>query len=115
MVVYGLEFPSGILAECVPIPVEGMPPVERAIQSESPPAKAERTAAKTMIEKMRLVQTSPCIHLGEALETQASCGCGGAGAILRACAIHGKCRVAGNTVEMNCWKCDDYVKKEQPR
>jgi hypothetical protein len=107
-----MEFPSGVLAECVPIPVEGMPPVERAIQSEPPLAKAERTAAKTMIEKMRLVQTNPCIHLGEALETQASCGCGGGG-VLRKCAIHGKCRVSGNTVEMNCWKCDDYLSSQE--
>ena len=111
VVVYGLEFPSGILAECVPIPVEGMPPVKRAIQSESPPAKAERTAAKTMIEKMRLVQVNPCIHLGEALETQASCGCGGGG-LLRKCAVHGTCRVSGNTVEMNCWKCNDYTPQQ---
>ena len=115
VVVYGMEFPSGILADCVPIPSEGGPPRVATIRSESPPAAKERTAARAMIEKMHLVQVSPCVHLGEALETQASCGCGGAGAILRACAIHGKCRVTGNTVEMNCWKCDDYVEKEQPR
>jgi hypothetical protein len=115
VVVYGLEFPSGILADCVPIPTDRGSPRVVPIKSESPPATKERTAARAMIEKMHLVQVSPCVHLGEALETQASCGCGGAGAILKACAIHGKCRVAGNTVEMNCWKCDDYVKKEQPR
>jgi hypothetical protein len=115
VVVYGMEFPSGILADCVPIPSEGGPPRVVAIRSESPPAAKERTAARAMIEKMHLVQVSPCVHLGEALETQASCGCGGGGAILRACAVHGKCRVTGNTVEMNCWKCDDYVEKEQPR
>lgn len=115
VVVYGMEFPSGILADCVPIPSEGGPPRVATIRAESPPAAKERTAARAMIEKMHLVQVSPCVHLGEALETQASCGCGGAGAILRACAIHGKCRVTGNTVEMNCWKCDDYVAKEQPR
>ena len=115
VVVYGMEFPSGILADCVPIPSEGGPPRVVAIRSESPPAAKERTAARAMIEKMHQVQVSPCVHLGEALETQASCGCGGGGAILRACAVHGKCRVAGNTLEMNCWKCDDYVAKEQPR
>jgi hypothetical protein len=115
VVVYGLEFPSGILADCVPIPTDRGSPRVVPIKSESPPATKERTAARAMIEKMHLVQVSPCVHLGEALETQASCGCGGGGAILRACAVHGKCRVAGNTLEMNCWKCDDYVAKEQPQ
>jgi hypothetical protein len=107
VVVYGMQFPNGVLADCVPIPSEGAPPIQLAIQSESPPATKERTVAKAMIEKMRLVQVKPCIYLGEALETQASCGCGGGG-VLRKCFIHNKCRVGGNTVEMNCWRCDDY-------
>ena len=112
VVVYGMEFPSGVLAECVPIPSEGMPAVGKAVQSESAPAKIERTAARAMIEKMRLVQTNPCVYLGESLETQASCGCGGGG-VLRKCGLHGKCRVSGNTVDRNCWKCDDYSSSQE--
>jgi len=112
VVVYGMEFPSGVLAECVPIPSEDAPPMRLAIQSESPPATKERTAARAMIKKMRLVQTNPCVYLGEPLETQASCGCGGGG-VLRKCGLHDKCRVSGNTVDRNCWKCDDYSSSQE--
>lgn len=112
---YGMEFPSGITADCVPIPSLMVGPATQQLAPPEPKPEKPVHPARLMANKMRLVQTSPCVHLGEALETQASCGCGGAGAILRACAIHGKCRVTGNTVEMNCWKCDDYVEKEQPR
>jgi len=106
-----MEFPSGVLAECVPIPSEGSEPIKLAIQSESPPATKERTAAKTMLEKMRLVQISPCAHLGQQLETTPSCGCSGGN--LHECARHGKCRVQGNTIEMNCWRCPDYIDRTE--
>jgi hypothetical protein len=104
---YGMEFPSGITADCVPIPSLMTEPVTRQLAPPEPKPEKPIHPARLMANKMRLVQTNPCIHLGEALETQASCGCGGGG-VLRKCFIHNKCRVGGNTIEMNCWRCDDY-------
>jgi hypothetical protein len=110
---YGMEFPSGITADCVPIPsLMTEPVVARQLTPPEPKPEKPIHPARLMANKMRLVQTNPCIHLGEALETKASCGCGGGG-VLRKCAIHGKCRVSGNTVDRNCWKCDDYSSSQE--
>lgn len=113
-IIYGLEFPWGIIAQCVEDenPPEGLPPVMEAqqpiaIDSEQEKRKTARQQVIEMRDKMNLVREKPCIHLGEALETIASCGC--TGGILHACTKHGKCRVSGNTVEMNCWRCPDYA------
>jgi hypothetical protein len=103
VVIYGLEFPTGILAECVPIPSLGeqvfsMPPIV-------PPS------AKELMAKINKVKELPCIHLGQQLETTPSCGCSGGN--LYECAKHGKCRVQGNTIEMNCWRCPDYIDRTE--
>lgn len=103
VVLYGMEFPSGILAECVPIPSMGLPPSTRIIKSPTPDG-----VSATML-KMREVRENPCVYLGEALETTPSCGC--SGGIMHACGVHGKCRVSGSTIEMNCWRCPSYQAK----
>ncbi len=62
---------------------------------------------KKTIKKMEIVKLKPCINLGPSLEDKPSCGC--AGGVLHECAKHGVCRVSGNTKEMNCWRCPDYI------
>jgi hypothetical protein len=108
VVLYGMEFPSGVLAECVPIPIEGMQPMAFGGPPLAPEPPKQPSPARIMADKMRAVKTNPCVNLGMALETAASCGCGGG--ILHGCSIHGKCRQAGNdqTVAL-CWKCPDYL------
>lgn len=113
--IYGLEFPWGIIAQCVEDenPPEMLPPI-----ADEPPkvvdreAEARQSARQKILElrdRMNMVRQNPCIHLGEQLETIPSCGCSGGN--LHSCAKHGKCRVTGNTVEMNCWRCQDYESK----
>lgn len=113
--IYGLEFPWGIIAQCVEEenPPEMLPPI-----ADEPPkvvdreAEARQSARQKILElrdRMNMVRQNPCIHLGEQLETIPSCGCSGGN--LHSCAKHGKCRVTGNTVEMNCWRCQDYESK----
>jgi hypothetical protein len=105
---YGMEFPSGITADCVPIPIEGMQPVAFGGPPLAPEPPKQPSPARIMADKMRAVRGNPCVNLGMALETAASCGCGGG--ILHGCSIHDKCRQAGNdqTVAL-CWKCPDYL------
>lgn len=67
----------------------------------------KKKEVKETIEKMKSVVSKPCLHLGLALEQSPSCGC--AGGILHECKIHKVCRVSGNTKEMNCWRCPDYI------
>lgn len=112
VVAYAMEFPSGILAECVPIPPEGISPRARDMKTISPVARDIKPAkVKSLISRMAEVKKSPCVHLGMALETEASCGC--SGGLLHSCSIHGKCRIVGNTIEMNCWRCDSYTPKPE--
>ena len=98
---YGMEFPTNAVMDC-----------EAGYGGYGAPAPPEETPVRKMMAKMSLVQTNPCVYLGEPLETQASCGCGGGG-VLRKCGLHGTCRVSGNTVDRNCWKCDDYSSSQE--
>lgn len=116
-IIYGLQFPNGITASCVPEPaMDGSPvtmqaPVTAPVPTEIPvskpgiPPDVMKRVQETK-KKILMVRENPCVHLGEALETSPSCGC--AGGIMHACGVHGKCRVSGSTIEMNCWRCPDY-------
>ncbi len=117
-IIYGLQFPNGITASCVSGPSmlmqESMPVASESenIYLAMPPAESQipkevMNEIQQMKKKMSLVRSNPCTHLGKPLETVASCGC--AGGILHECAKHGVCRVSGNTKEMNCWRCPDYI------
>lgn len=114
-IIYGLQFPNGIIANCVsgsPGNVVGAPQPQEIIENKLPEQsqaipqeilnKVQETKAK-----MKKVKDNPCIHLGMALETTPSCGC--SGGILHKCSVHGSCRISGNTKEMNCWRCPDYI------
>ena len=103
-IVYGLEFPSGAVAACVDSLKSSQP-------MQSLPQIAEDHPVRAIVAKMKAVKTSPCIHLGQQLETTPSCGCSGGN--LYECAKHGKCRVQGNTIEMNCWRCPDYIDRTE--
>jgi len=52
--------------------------------------------------------TIPCVHLGDAIEDPATCGCGTA--VLRKCAIYGQCRRTGypKAGEPICLTCPSY-------
>lgn len=100
VILYGLQFPSGITANCV----DGVSMPQPATQTFSHPT------AREIVKKMNDVKEKKCIHLGMALETTPSCGC--AGGILHECAIHKVCRVSGSTMEMNCWRCPDYIDQQ---
>lgn len=110
-IIYGLEFPWGIISQCVEANNLTMTVSPFSEQSASIVSANERPAfSKSIVMQMRdkmiRVKELPCIHLGDPLETVASCGC--TGGIMHACGVHGKCRVSGNTIEMNCWRCSDY-------
>ena len=63
-----------------------------------------------MLRKIKLHMSSPCAHLGEALEERPSCGCGGTLAIKHACSVHGQCRISSRDKALpNCIDCDSYV------
>ena len=62
-----------------------------------------------MLRKIKLHMSSPCQHLGEALEAKPSCGCGGTLAILHVCGRHDRCRISSrDQSNRNCITCDDY-------
>jgi hypothetical protein len=98
---YGMEFPTNAVAECESN-------YESAVAATEP---QQESPVKKMMAKMSLTQTNPCVHLGQQLETTPSCGCSGGN--LHECAKHGKCRVQGNTIEMNCWRCPDYIDRTE--
>ena len=63
-----------------------------------------------MLKRIKLHMSSPCAHLGEALEQKPSCGCGGTLAIKHACSVHGQCRISSRDKALpNCIDCDSYV------
>lgn len=114
--IYGLQFPQGITSQCQENNVVQMsePIIENepiVSQQEQPtvsmiPDDVRKKVQETR-DRMKMVKDNPCKHLGIALETTPSCGC--AGGILHECSIHKVCRVFGNTKEMNCWRCPDYI------
>lgn len=119
-ILYGLQFPEGITAQCVDEqnapemtpPVARMAPMTPSTTSpETDESKEKRARIRESViqtrKKMDAVRENPCIYLGNPLETVASCGC--SGGILHECQKHGTCRVSGNTKEMNCWRCDFYT------
>jgi hypothetical protein len=117
-IIYGLQFPQGITSQCLenenvfqgPTLLTSSQPEgsqEQQPVSFSMPPIEERRSIKETIKKMNDVKTKPCVHLGMQLETVPSCGC--AGGTLHECAKHGVCRIFGNTKEMNCWRCPDYI------
>jgi hypothetical protein len=62
-----------------------------------------------MLRRIKLHMSSPCQHLGEALEAKPSCGCGGTLAILHVCGRHDRCRISSrDQSNRNCITCDDY-------
>lgn len=65
-----------------------------------------------MLKRIKLHMSSPCAHLGEALEQKPSCGCGGTLAIKHACSVHGQCRISSRDKALpNCIDCDSYVQR----
>lgn len=76
----------------------------------TPPAAGPTPAQLEMLRKIKLHMSSPCAHLGEALEAKPSCGCGGTLAILHSCGVHTKCRISSrDQSHRNCVSCDDYA------
>jgi hypothetical protein len=112
---YGMEFPTNAVADCQSgygaegygaLPVAGgIPPApERA--SGATPDQLD------MLRRIKLRMASPCQHLGEALETVPSCGCGGTLAIKHGCSVHGQCRISSRDKALpNCIDCDSYVQR----
>jgi hypothetical protein len=118
VVLYGMEFPTGIIAGCVNA-------VSQESNEEPLPQESSITAlpsinnsAKEIIEKMKVVRNLPCVHLGEELESEPTCGCGGTNEtkkfrLLHSCSIHGKCRISALGNAMTCWKCPDYIDRTE--
>lgn len=115
VVVYGMQFPSGILADCVPIVFEGSALPGLAPASTFAPPASDRAPAIApdqleMLKRIKLHMSSPCAHLGEALEERPSCGCGGTLALKHACSVHGQCRISSRDKALrNCIDCDSYA------
>lgn len=117
-IIYGLQFPQGITSQCLenknvfqqvfsstePEPQEEQ---QQQVVSMTMPSDAMKKQVQEMRQKMIDVREKPCIYLGQQLETVPSCGC--AGGNLHECAKYGTCRITGNTKEMNCWRCPDYI------
>lgn len=75
----------------------------------TPPATGPTPDQLEMLRKIKLHMSSPCQHLGEALEAKPSCGCGGTLAILHVCGRHDRCRISSrDQSNRNCVSCDDY-------
>ena len=118
-IIYGLQFPNGIIASCVPEPsmmpammsqqdnsINNQEIIKEQIVSTSISNEIIQKVQETK-KRMALVKNNPCAHLGKQLEDVPSCGC--AGGNLHECAKYGTCRITGNTKEMNCWRCPDYI------
>jgi hypothetical protein len=76
----------------------------------TPPAAGPTPAQLEMLKRIKLHMSSPCAHLGEALEERPSCGCGGTLAIKHVCSVHGQCRISSRDKALpNCIDCDSYV------
>lgn len=118
VILYGLVFPNGILAECVPIPGarngtrnlmsdgEVMLTTTTGVTPPPPPMPVE-------VKKIVSVIQNPCIHLGNALEDVPSCGCGGKSAVKHECKLYGTCRVySRDKTIQNCVDCPSYKAKE---
>jgi len=115
VILYGLEFPSGIIANCVNSVANISFAEQIPFSQEQPKIERKINAAQMIAQKMRDVRDKPCKHLGLALETEPTCGCGGSEEnkkfrLIHECSIHQKCRisVSGNGI-MTCWKCPDYI------
>ena len=107
---YGLEFPTNAVADCeaglgaggygASAPAEPDPNTTPAITADQ----------LEMLKRIKLHMSSPCAHLGEALEERPSCGCGGTLAIKHVCSVHGQCRISSRDKALpNCIDCDSYV------
>lgn len=63
-----------------------------------------------MLKRIKQHMSSPCTHLGEALEERPSCGCGGTLAIKHGCSVYGQCRISSRDKALrNCIDCDSYA------
>lgn len=87
----------------------------KVIYEPAPTTTPDRAPAITsdqleMLRKIKLHMSSPCAHLGEALEERPSCGCGGTLAIKHGCSVYGQCRISSRDKALrNCIDCDSYV------
>ena len=87
----------------------------KVVYDPAPNTTPDRAPAITpdqleMLRKIKLHMSSPCAHLGEALEERPSCGCGGTLAIKHACSVHGQCRISSRDKALaNCIDCDSYA------
>lgn len=87
----------------------------KVVYDPAPNTTPDRAPAVTpdqleMLRKIKLHMSSPCAHLGEALEERPSCGCGGTLAIKHVCSVHGQCRISSRDKALpNCIDCDSYV------
>lgn len=89
----------------------------KVIYEPAPTTTPDRAPAITsdqleMLRKIKLHMSSPCAHLGEALEMVPSCGCGGTLAIKHGCSVYGQCRISSRDKALrNCIDCDSYVSR----
>lgn len=73
------------------------------------PLKMRQDLIRQVLER----NGNACWHLGEPLETAASCGCGGA--VKRRCGLFGECRQYGMDPSLpNCSRCESYVPRPDP-
>ncbi|WP_333568599.1 hypothetical protein [Sphingorhabdus sp.] len=102
VILYGLEFPSGVTAECVDnaiTPSAMVAPMESAATYQ-----VERLA---IIERMKTRAATACVHLGELIDPKPACGC----SALHSCTIHGECVRFGaqGSRFKSCSDCTDYA------
>ena len=65
-------------------------------------------ARRRLIDTRKARRALPCVFLGPAQETSASCGCGGS--VKHACSVLGACRQYGSDPTLpNCATCDQYT------
>ena len=87
----------------------------KVVYDPAPNTTPDRAPAVTpdqleMLKRIKLHMSSPCAHLGEALEERPSCGCGGTLAIKHGCSVHGQCRISSRDKALpNCIDCDSYA------
>lgn len=101
VILYGLEFPSGVTAECVDNAI-----TPSAMVAPMEPAATYQMERLAIIERMKTRAATACVHLGMLIDPKPACGC----SALHSCTIHGECVRFGaqGSRFKSCSDCTDY-------
>jgi hypothetical protein len=102
VILYGLEFPSGVTAECVDNAI-----TPSAMVAPMEPAATYQVERLAIVERMKTRAATACVHLGTLIDPKPACGC----SALHSCTIHGECVRFGaqGSRFKSCSDCTDYA------